>query len=223
MSHLRRAPGGWTFLSTEIRSGDVAPVFFNSLAEIEQSGEKLPHWQQGEALQFVTFRLADALPQEKLAIWREERKRWCAVNPEPLSAAQRQEYDNLFTDRIEQWLDQGTGSCALRAEALRKILADILMRYQGVRVNHHAWVIMPNHVHLLFEPHGTVASLVKAWKGTSARAIASGNLWQKNYRDTLIRDAEHYRRVVRYIRNNPANLPAEDYSIWQSDWALEVD
>jgi len=201
----------------------MAPVFFNPMAEIEQSGEKLPHWQQGQALQFVTFRLADALPQEKLEIWREERNRWCAVTPEPLSAEQRQEYENRFTERIEQWLDLGAGSCALRAEAVRKILAGILMRYQGVRVNHHAWVIMPNHIHLLFEPCATVASLVKAWKGTSARAIGAGHFWQKNYRDTLIRNGEHYRRVVRYIRNNPANLPAEDYSIWQSDSALEVD
>ena len=26
------------------------------------------------------------------------------------------------------------------------------MRFQGERVVHHAWVIMPNHVHLLFTP-----------------------------------------------------------------------
>jgi type I restriction enzyme R subunit len=201
----------------------MEPVFFNPLAEIDQAGEKLPHWQQGEAMQFVTFRLADALPQEKLEIWREERKRWYAINPEPLSAEQRQEYDNLFADRVEQWLDLGAGSCALRAAAPRNLLTDILMRYQGVRVEHHAWVIMPNHVHLLFEPRATVASLVKAWKGTSARAIGSGILWQKNYRDTLIRDAGHYRRIVRYIRNNPVNLPAEAYSLWQNRSALEVD
>jgi type I restriction enzyme R subunit len=201
----------------------MKPAFFDPLAGILQSGEKLPHWQQGAALQFVTFRLADALPRQKLEIWREERSKWQAHHPGRLTGIQKQEFDERFSERIEEWLDSGAGSCALRAPAARKILADILMRYQGLRVEHHAWVIMPNHVHLLFQPRAAVASLVKAWKGASARAIGTGNFWQKNYRDTLIRDADHYRRVVRYIRNNPAKIPSGDFSLWQSRPALEVE
>lgn len=42
-------------------SDDLNPEKF-----IRKHGDKLPHWQQGEAMQFVTFRLRDALPQELL-------------------------------------------------------------------------------------------------------------------------------------------------------------
>jgi len=33
--------------------------FLNPRREVEMHGSDLPHWQQGEALQFVTFRLKD--------------------------------------------------------------------------------------------------------------------------------------------------------------------
>jgi len=38
----------------------------------------------------------------------------------------------------------------MRNPEIRKMIEDTLMRDQGTRVHHHAWVIMPNHLHLLF-------------------------------------------------------------------------
>ena len=72
-----------------------------------------------------------------------------------------------------------------------------------------AWVIMPNHVHLLVEMWQTpLSKLLHSWKIlTSKRANAlldrSGQLWQDDYRDRYMRDEEHYRKTVRYIENNP--------------------
>ena len=40
--------------------------FLNESGEILKHGAKLPHWQQGEVMQFVTFRLGDAMPAGKL-------------------------------------------------------------------------------------------------------------------------------------------------------------
>ncbi len=98
------------------------------------------------------------------------------------------------------------------------------MRFQGERVNHHAWVIMPNHVHLLFQPVNPLGILLQAWKSVSAKLIGQGSIWQANYRDTLIRDGEHFANAVRYIRRNPikAKLREDCFTLWQSERALLV-
>ena len=96
------------------------------------------------------------------------------------------------------------------------------MFYQGVKVEHHAWVIMPNHLHLLFTPKVPLETLMKAWKGTSAHRIGKGSIWQKNYRDTLIRDAGHFANAVRYIRRNPSKLRPGTFTLWQGDRALAI-
>lgn len=67
-----------------------------------------------------------------------------------------------------------------------------------------------------------MAELIKIWKGVSARKIGQGNIWQKNYRDTLIRDSIHYANAVRYIRRNPAKLNPGEFSLWQSERAQGV-
>jgi hypothetical protein len=50
--------------------------FFNPDAEINVTKNRLPHWQQGEAWVFVTWRLGDSLPRVKLDQWKEERSIW---------------------------------------------------------------------------------------------------------------------------------------------------
>ena len=37
--------------------------FFNPYAKIAQTKNRLPHWQQSGAVYFITFRLADAIPE----------------------------------------------------------------------------------------------------------------------------------------------------------------
>jgi putative transposase len=98
------------------------------------------------------------------------------------------------------------------------------MKFQGDRYEHHAWVIMPNHVHLLFVPHVALEKLIQAWKSTSATRIGKGPIWQRNYRDTLIRDADHFANAVRYIRNNSmkAKLNEATFTLWQSPRAQRV-
>ncbi len=46
-------------------------------------GDKLPHWQQNGVMQFVTFRLGDALPPEKIDEWHARRKIWLTRHPVP--------------------------------------------------------------------------------------------------------------------------------------------
>ncbi len=116
----------------------------------------------------------------------------------------------------------GGGELLLKNPSNREILKEILMYEQGTRADQHAWVITPNHVHMLFTPLTPLPSLMKSWKGISARKIGLSRIWQKNYRDTLIRDASHFANAVRYIRRNPKNLQLGTFTLWESDRAKEV-
>lgn len=72
-----------------------------------------------------------------------------------------------------------------------------------------AWVIMPNHVHVLFLVKDVpMSQLIGAWKGFTAKEAnrilqRKGAFWQEEYWDTYMRDAEHEARAKRYIENNP--------------------
>ncbi len=74
------------------------------------------------------------------------------------------------------------------------------------------FVIMPNHVHVLFIPSGgeTLPETLKGWKGVSSRLVHREGLselnpfWQPDYFDRLIRGPEHLDRTFEYIRENPA-------------------
>ena len=191
--------------------------YLNPDSEIQKSGSELPHWQQGGALQFVTFRLGDALPLMLIRDWKEERAQWLAAHPRPWTADTEAEFHRNFNARIERWLDQGMGSCLFADPEARQVLADCLMRFDGERVRHEAWVIMPNHVHVLFSPAVPVDKLIQAWRGHSARVLGKGPIWQRDYRDTLIRDAEHVANVLRYIRRNPlkAKLAEGRFTLWE--------
>ncbi len=196
--------------------------FLDGEAEILKHGQQLPHWQQGEVMQFVTFRLGDAMPVSKLNDWREQRDIWCRCHPEPWDENTRTEYHRRFTARLEMWLDQGSGSCLFKKMAHREELEKVFFYDQGVRVDHHIWVIMPNHVHMVFTPMFPLPKLIAGWKSISARRIGQGSIWQRNYRDTLIRDSSHFTNAVRYIRNNPKSLQQDTFSLWQSDRALAI-
>jgi REP element-mobilizing transposase RayT len=110
----------------------------------------------------------------------------------------------------------------MREAQHRNVLQDVLMHAHGDKVEHLAWVIMPNHVHLLCIPRLPLAELIKIWKGTSAHRISATKLWQANYRDTLIRNEAHFRRVVRYIRKNPQNLLKRDFTLWESSAVQQI-
>ncbi len=198
--------------------------FLNPDAPIAKHGGTLPHWEQGEVIQFVTFRLGDSLPKEKIQQWNFQREAWMNTWPPPWTPELEAEYHRRFSLKLERWLDEGSGSCLLKEPANREALSEAMMRFQNERVIHHSWVIMPNHVHLLFKPIEPMAKLVQAWKSVSARTIGRGEIWQPNYRDTLIRDRQHFANAVRYIRKNPlkAGLKTGTFSIWESDRAKAV-
>ena len=210
---------------------DAELRFFDPSAEVARHVNRLPHWQQQEAAFFVTFRLADSLPRGLLRQWEQERDAWLRWNPEPWSPKQEREYRERFTGAIERWLDDGHGECLLRRPPLARVVGETLNHFDGIRCHQHAWVIMPNHVHLLFSLLGgtLLEEHIRSWKGYTARAInrladRKGTLWQKDYHDRMVRNLEHFANCARYVRHNPvgARLRSGEYLHYESDAVREL-
>ena len=191
---------------------------------MDKHTDKLPHWQQGHAYVFVTWRLADSLPQAKIIKWKEEKERWVSFNPKPWDLATESKYYERFGQTMDHWLDAGYGSCLLENHENGKIVSDALLHFNHQRYNLSDFVIMPNHVHVLFQPLEChkLENIIKTWKQYTAKEInlrrgMQGALWQKNYWDRLIRSQEHFDWTRNYIHNNPQNLAAEKYFLWSGD------
>jgi REP element-mobilizing transposase RayT len=76
------------------------------------------------------------------------------------------------------------------------------------RYHLHAFVVMPNHVHLLVTPHVPAARWLGPLKGFTAHEAnrllgRDGPFWQGESYDHLVRDEEEFRRIQRYIEWNP--------------------
>lgn len=205
--------------------------FFNPYADIRQTENRLPHWQQEGAVYFITFRLADAVPSHLRVQWESERGAWLRVHPEPWSKEIEREYHERFSGAIERWLDAGYGACLLRRPECAQIVAGTLRHFEGQRVIMISSVVMPNHVHALFvqNPEWPLKKLIQSWKRFTAREInklleRSGSLWQRDYFDRLVRDEKHFANCVRYVRRNPekAGLNEGEFLLWESEIARAI-
>jgi len=169
----------------------------------------LPHWNKDNTASFATFRLADSLPREKLLSLEEARCAWRTAHPQPWDEATTREYYASFDERLQEWLDCGWGSCVLREASNRLIVEDALWHFAGSRYALYAYVVMPNHVHVLFMPteSNTLSAVVAGWKQHTAHEIHAthggvGPLWQKESFDTLVRSDRHFKTILGYIKRN---------------------
>ncbi|MFA5688346.1 MAG: primosomal protein N' [Kiritimatiellales bacterium] len=169
------------------RSTHVQTNYFDSSVPVSYlSGGNLPHWRQDGTMYFVTFRLADSVPQEKLVQWRRERDEWLEENPEPKTTERtrdvasafsadewHEEYHRRFSAPFEKWLNSGTGSCIFSDAKNRQILEETMQAFDGERYRIDSYVIMPNHVHVLVAPRGdnTLSSIIQQWKSVSSHMI----------------------------------------------------
>ncbi len=198
------------------RDSDTPFVPFDPTAPISTvGGTTLPHWRQDGATYFVTWRTADSLPLERVEQWLAERTEWLRAHPEPWDRPTELEYYRLFPDRWEKWLDENHGECALARPEIRQIVEETLTHNDGVKYRLHEFIVMPNHVHVLVTPLGehTLSEALQEWKSISSRRIdralgRSGQFWQKESFDHIVRNAEHAEKFARYIRRNPLSLPA---------------
>ncbi|MEO5923918.1 MAG: transposase [Bryobacteraceae bacterium] len=112
---------------------------------------------------------------------------------------------------MDRLLDQARcGPVYLKQPEIAQVVVDSVEH--GVELGHydlHAWVVMPNHVHLLLTPAVSISKLMGSLKTASAiRANAFLNrsgqpFWQEESFDRVVRDDDEFRRTLRYIETNP--------------------
>jgi len=186
-------------------------------APVTQTRRRLPHWKQQGASYFITFRLADAVPQKLLRQWKEELETWRKFHPEPWDTSTKYEYQKRFQDAREAWLDQGHGECILRRPQIAATIANSLRHFDGDRYALDSFVVMPNHVHVLVRPHEahSLSEILHSWKSFSAKEInklreRSGAVWQDENYDRMVRDFAELERYRDYIKENPVTAKLGD-------------
>ncbi len=173
----------------------------------------LPHLEAQQAIYFVTFRLADSLPKELVLQLREQRKALKRAGPagttSPVDLVRLRELRALLR-RAEQCLDSGLGRCHMRDARIARVVAEAICHFHGQRYRLLAWCVMPNHVHVLFSPlqGQTLQTILHSWKSYSANQAnallgRTGDFWQREYFDHLVRDESSVRKITQYIRDNP--------------------
>jgi REP element-mobilizing transposase RayT len=189
---------------------------------------RLPHWEKEDGIYFVTFRLADSLPQEileKLEAEREQADKILAKLERELSVSEKQKIDWLFSEKIDEYLDKNLGECHFKNSEIANIVADALRHFEGSRYHHFAWSIMPNHVHVVFRStqKNELDEILHSWKSFTANKInrilgREGRLWQREYYDHLVRTPEEFERVIHYVLENPTKANLKN---WQWVWAFK--
>ena len=181
----------------------------------------IPHFDQRNLIQSVTFRLEDAVPEELVKQWKLElswAKRISASDPRQVALRRK----------IEKYEDAGIGACWLRNDQVAAIVEQAILYYGGEHYRTIAWCVMPNHVHTIFEIHGKCSfdEIMHSWKSYTTHEAnkilgRSGKFWFREYFDRFIRDSEHLASAIEYVENNPvkAGLVSrkEDWR-WSSSW-----
>ena len=147
--------------------------FFDPDCPVSELSGDLPHWRQSGVTYFVTFRLADSLPAEKLALWKTEQAAWLRQNPEPHTPSQREDYYIRFPRRLQDWLDAGSGSCILEDREVRSVVRNALLFFEGQRYQLGEFAIASNHVHVIITPllEFELSDILHSWKSFTAHKI----------------------------------------------------
>ena len=111
---------------------------------------------------------------------------------------------------MEAFLDAGYGECLLAKPDVAEMTEEALLHWDGRRYDLLGWVIMPNHLHFVFEmregwPLGEVMKRFKTYTANRANEILerAGSFWYPDYWDRYVRDAKHLQHVIRYVHENP--------------------
>ena len=214
------------------RHGSVMPKSLLGDQVTVRQGAYLPHWTLAGATYAVCFRLADSLPHAVIAAWQDEQAALLAEGRKAngdFPPAVEDRLRELFAIRIEGVLDAGQGGCELRRPEIATLTAGALRHFEGMRYRLAAWCVMPNHVHAVVEPLGehTLPTILKSWKGFSGKEAnrvlrRTGEFWQPEYYDHLIRDEADWVHAVLYVQENPGKAGLRNWPwLWVSEEARD--
>jgi len=193
-----------------------------SMNEIKESRNEryyertLPHWQpEGQDL-FLTWRLSGSLPTKVMAA---------------LRASKTKELGKRFREYDLELDKASSGPLWLKERRIASVVVEAIKAVEEKRLCRvHAWVVMPNHVHVLMSPLAPMAAITKAIKGSTARQAnlllgrTGEYFWQDESFDHWIRDEAEFAKVKSYIEKNPvAAALVSEKSMWPWSSGFSVD
>jgi putative transposase len=173
---------------------------------------RLPHDHETDLPVFVTWRLHDSLPAHR------------AFPAGSLTSGEA----FAVMDRL---LDEARcGSFYLRQPAVADMIVEAI-DYNANTLAHyslHAFVVMPNHVHLLATPRVALPKLTKSLKGITGKrantmlALTGRPFWQEESYDHTVRHEREFEKIRSYIEENPVRAgivgKAGDYRWSSAGW-----
>jgi putative transposase len=156
----------------------------------------LPHWHPPGKSIFLTWRLYGSLPRSFLRSLKEGPRS---------TPGRRFRMADARLDRAKDgplWLkDERVAVCVMNA-----------IEWGANRLGHyhlHAFVVMPNHIHLLIDPIASLERITNGLKGVSARDAnrilgrVGERFWQDESFDHWVRSGKEFERIHAYIERNP--------------------
>ena len=185
---------------------------------------RLPHWQPHGAILFLTYRLYGSLPREAIAQLAAEKRRREKEPPSSIESPR----DRVFREDKELFaiadavLDSARGHPQwLARDDIAQIILENLFFHAEQLHRPWAFVIMPNHVHVLLEPldqasspdieemhlaaPARIAHALKSFTAHRANQVLKrkGAFWEAESYHHWDRDPKEFARTVEYIENNP--------------------
>ena len=173
----------------------------------------LPHWKAEGAAYFVTLRLAGSLPEHVLERIHNESRQKEQDPIRPFRQIPPDEKRKLTdtSEKVEEYLDMGAGGCFLGQKQIADMVGNALRHFDAARYRLHAYVIMPNHLHVLVTPlaENSLSSILHSWKSFTANQAnkllgrEGAEFWQRESYDHLVRDENDFLKACEYIQCNP--------------------
>jgi REP element-mobilizing transposase RayT len=167
----------------------------------------LPHWIPEDVAVFVTWRLAGSLPLRRGSEW---------DRPSPFVAC--------LSSHDNQLDHPHSGPVWLQDPRIAEVVASALLHGESGRRFYtlHAWVIMPNHVHAIFEPHAAMPTIMHWLKSRTARVAnqilgrTGASFWQDESFDHWVRSTDELDALIEYVETNPVKAGlAQSKDRWQ--------
>jgi REP element-mobilizing transposase RayT len=206
----------------------------------------LPHWYRPGHAHFITYRLADSIPVDKLRLWRQERQ--AALDLGPKTHEFRERMHKRFFVEYDRYLDVSSERKWLADPRIADIVRENLYHHASRKYQLLAWCIMSNHVHVVLQPlelgrsdadAGSIGHVsdevrdscsplssimhsLKSYTANRANELLGrrGRFWQPESYDDGIRDLDELQRIVTYVIGNPvhAGLCAAAVDWLRDDW-----
>ena len=114
--------------------------------------------------------------------------------------------------RTDYDLDRAkSGPVWLQNKRVAQMLVEVLRYGASVKqwYSLHAYVIMPNHVHVVWTPHISMSAILRwlkrttAYRGKKLLGLISDAFWQDESYDHWIRSDRELQKIIRYVEWNP--------------------